>query len=301
MSIKSEFSAQLEAYFSGEMKGADRLVFEGRVESDPVLKAEFENQQDVINSLREHRVAELKTRLNNISVEPTLIGSLLQSSVLKPIVYGVGSLAVVGGSYLFYNTDAAIEYHLERLEGKKEYLTASNLKINKQILDYRWEAPKYERLIALVEKEDHAEIGSKPSAVAVQSTKEVAFEVPEIGNDLTGDEFKAPGLSIDEAKKIEQVPTLAKMDKVHINTVFSRKYNFHYKMEDNRLFLYGKFNDSPYEIIELNTPSKKTLFFFYNGSFYDLSKEANTVTPLSRIEDERLIDQLGQLKAKNSQ
>ena len=69
MSIKSQFNQQLETYLSGEMKGADRLVFEGRVESDPTLKTEFDNPVQIVETLKSRRKAELKTRMNDISVE----------------------------------------------------------------------------------------------------------------------------------------------------------------------------------------------------------------------------------------
>lgn len=299
MSIKSEFGQQLDAYFSGEMKGTDRLVFEGRVESDPMLKSEFENQKDIIESIQAHRTAELKTRLSNISVEPTLIGSLLQSSMIKPVVYAITGVAVMTGSYLFYDQEAAIDYSLNDVNGHKEYLTASSLEFNKNLeLNFKYiERTRPSLEIGRVVEDRHVAVLSK----AEKPSSEIAFEVPEVGVELNTDEFKAPGLALEEAKRIEEVPTMTRLDKIQINTIHSRKHGFHYKIEDNRLFLYGKFNESPYEIIELNTPTNKSLFFYYDGSFYNLNKEAKNITPLSRIEDERLTNRLDQLKSKDSQ
>ncbi|MFY0627835.1 MAG: hypothetical protein JXR07_16170 [Reichenbachiella sp.] len=297
MSIKSEFGKQLDAYFSGEMKGSDRLVFEGRVESDPVFKSEFESQNEIVESLKAHRKAELKTRLDNISVEPSLIGSLLQSSALKPVVYAVTSVAVLSGSYLFYNQEAAIENHIQHIKGQKEFFTASNIQANNDlVLDYRHE-PKDLKIAlnqpAVSEKSDQS-LNTNDVVVS-----DIIFEVPEVNGEMGAEEFKAPGLALEEAKRIEEVPSTAKLDKIQINTINSRRYGFHYRVEDNRLFLYGKFNESPYEIIELNTPSSKSLFFFYDGSFYNLNKEASSVTPLSRIEDKKLSDRLDRLKSSS--
>ncbi len=299
MSIKSDFNVQLEAYFSGEMQGADRLVFEGRVESDPMLKAEFEHQQEIVNSLKAQRTAELKTRLSNISVEPTLIGSLLQNSLLKPIGYVVTGLTVMTGSYFFLDGESQKEYTLQKLESKRQYLTASSLEMNKEMaLDYRHKL--LDRQVTMLPPANEPVI-DEPKETVITSSNEIAFEVPEVVTEMANDEFKAPTLEIEEAKRIEEVPTVTKMDKIQINAVHSRKYSFHYRIEDNRLFLYGKFNESPYEIIELNTSTTKKMFFYYDGSFYNLNKEANTITPLSKIEDARLSNKLDAMRSGNSQ
>ena len=299
MSIKSEFNEQLEAYFNGNMQGADRLVFEGRVESDPMLKAEFEHQKEIIDSLKAQRTSELKTRLSNIAVEPTLIGSLLQNSLVKPIGYVVTGITVLTGSYLFVSQPSDIEqYTLRSMESKGQFLTASNLEINRNpSLDFRYVASK--RPVTLLPPVEEKMVAEESQVI--NQVNEIVFEVPEIGTEMAADEFKAPNLEIEEAKKIEEVPTVAKMDKIQINAVHSRKYNFHYRIEDNRLFLYGKFNESPYEIIELNTTTTKKLFFFYHGSFYNLNKEANTITPLSRIDDTRLAQKLDVLRSSTGQ
>ena len=300
MSIKSEFNEQLEAYFNGEMQGTDRLVFEGRIESDPMLKTEFEHQKEIVESLKNHRTTELKTRLSNISVEPTLIGSLLQSSLLKPVGYVLTGLTVAAGGYFFFTNSADVtQYTLHKLESKQQFLTASSIDINKKmILDYRYVSPK--RDVLMLPPVQYSEL-TESSSEEVIASNEIAFEVPDVGSEMATDEFKAPNLEIEEAKRIEEVPAVAKMDKIQINAVHSRKYNFHYRIEDNRLFLYGKFNESPYEIIELNTSTTKSLFFFYDGSFYNLNKEANTITPLSKIDDNRLSGKLDILRSNNSQ
>lgn len=279
------------------MKGADRLVFEGRVESDPVLKEEFDQQMDIINSLKNQRKTELKSRLSEISVEPTLIGALLQSALIKPVIYGLTSLTVVTGSYLFYNIEPATHYHIERIEGKTEYLTASriNLDIKEKLSLPRIEGQEHVVVNALIDKVDMEEAVHTSEKVAVR-TQSLSFEVPELGEDQEED-FKAPALVLESPQKIELATETRVPDKISINQVNSRKYDFHYRIEDNRLFLYGEFNKSPYEIIEVNGASNKKIYFFYNGEFFHLRKGANDVTKLSSIEDQSLISKLESLKS----
>lgn len=292
----NKYSVQLESYFSGKMSETDRILFEGKVEANPMLKAEFEKQSDIVESLKAHRKAELKTRLNNISVQPTLIGALLQSSVIKPVAYGVITLILGTGGYLFYNKEASVQYHIEALRAKHEYHIDSHMGLNPyRQLDYRFEGNlqilDYVEAAPVLKKRD---LLDKPSGKFVQ---DVAFEVPEV---ITSheDSFSKMEIDLNAVDKINQVAGISEVDKVNIQTINSRKYNFHYRLEDNRLFLYGKFSESPYEIIEISTPKHKKLFFYYHGDFYHLKKNATSVTPLSKIENKNLILELDALKGR---
>lgn len=292
----NKYSSQLEAYFSGSMSETDRILFEGRVESDPMLKAEFDRQNDIVEGLRAHRAAELKTRLNNISVEPTLVGTIMQSSVMKTVTYGIASLVVATGGYLYYNnTESAIQFHLEELESKSVYSTESQLTLPEiNSLDYRFEGntnvQDYVEPTPVPKNKNTARVESNNSAG-------IAFEVPQV-NPSHEESFNGMAVDLKAMDRIENVSGITEVDKVNIQTITSRKYNFHYRMEDNRLFLYGKFSESPYEIIEISTPGNKKLFFHYQGDFYQLRKNAAEITPLSKIENRELIQELNALKSK---
>ncbi|WP_109832580.1 hypothetical protein [Reichenbachiella versicolor] len=304
MSIRSQFNEQLEAYISGEMKGADRLVFEGHVESNPILKAEFDYQMDIIESLKSRRKSELKTRLSNISVEPTLIGAFLQSSLVKPVIYGLTSLTLVTGTYLFYNTKAATNIHLKAVEGKMEYLTASNINIDfKEKIDFVYNPSPVKNDI------EYSAIASMAVDIKNVPTKEekevlnqidapqaLVFEIPNMETEQEED-FNAPNLGIESTEKVETETVVTVPEKISINQVNSRKYHFHYRIEDNRLFLYGKFDESPYEIIEVNGRYDKKIYFYYNGDFFHLRKGATDITKLSRINDTHMIQRLDLLKS----
>lgn len=291
----NKYSSQLEAYFSGSMSETDRILFEGRVESDPMLKAEFTKQNDIVEGLKAHRTAELKTRLNNISVEPTLIGTLMQGSMMKSLTYGVTAVLVATGSYFFYNKEAAVQYHIETLEAKAEYALESNLGLaNFDQLDYRFEGN-----LQVLDFVEASPVLKKRDLIkdSAPQTNSIAFEVPEV-NPSHEDSFDGMATDINALDRIEQVYGISEMDKVNIQTIISRKYNFHYRLEDNRLFLYGKFSESPYEIIEISAAGNKKLFFYYHGDFYRLRKNASSITPLSKIENRELIYELDALKSK---
>lgn len=294
MSLRNDYREQIEAYLNGDMTGVDRLVFEGRVESNPALKEEFEHQNEIVESLKSHRIAELKTRLNNISVEPTLIGSLLESSILKPVAYAVTGLVIATGAYFMIDTkEVAAPIELMELQPKTEFIISTPVEVAApKKLNYRHAQKTVAADLQVAEVEDILVEVTPETA-----SKQIRFEVPEVQTDISGGDLESPTLVIEGAKRIEEIPSVNKVEKININMVSSRKYDFHYRMEDNRLFLYGEFSESPYEIIEINSPSSKSLYFYYNGSFYQLRKNASEVTPLRSIESTSLIMELEQIKS----
>ena len=298
----NKYSAEIESYFSGELTGADRILFEGKVESNPELKELFEHQQEIVESLRTQRATELKARLNNISVEPSFIGALLGNSIVQNVGYGVTGVMLTIGAYMFFNQRSAIEFHVQSLKAKTEYILPAEVKPHfYPTLDYRAVQPKQLQISDFVvatspalKKKERVEVESIQSEeVAIAA---YAFEVPEIASHSQEDALQGLDVDIETMDKVDQVTQVSSFEKVNIQTINSRKYNFHYRLEDNRLFLYGKFNMSPYEIIEITSLGEKRLYFFYQDEFYQLHKSASVITELAKIENESLISELNLLK-----
>lgn len=300
----NKYSAEIESYFSGELSGADRILFEGKVESNPELKEIFENQQEIVEGLRTQRVTELKARMNNISVEPSFIGALLGNSIVQNVGYGVTGVMLTIGAFMFFNQRDAIEFHVQSLDAKSAYVVSSEVKPHfYPTLDYRASKPTPLQVSDFM-------VASSPSLKKVSAIKteplqpvelssaEYAFEVPEIATQAQEEGLQGLEVDIETMDKVDQVAKVSSFEKVNIQTINSRKYNFHYRLEDNRLFLYGKFNMSPYEIIEITSLGKKRLYFFYQDEFYQLHKSASVITELAKIENKSLISELNILKGK---
>ena len=70
-----------------------------------------------------------------------------------------------------------------------------------------------------------------------------------------------------------------------------RKYSFHYQFYNNKLYLYGDF-DNKYEILELNTPAGISIYMFYKDKFYELQQNQEKITPLNAIRNSALMRDL---------
>ena len=79
---------------------------------------------------------------------------------------------------------------------------------------------------------------------------------------------------------------------VEVATLKDKRNKFHYQFSENKLFLLGSFKDTPYEIIELNSSKGKSYFLYYNYDFYKLNSEQAKPTPLIKIENDSLVNEL---------
>ena len=128
----------------------------------------------------------------------------------------------------------------------------------------------------------------------------IAFSVPEVNDELSNDPVPEPEQILEKAvARSKSFVDAGEFSKVDIENVVNNRYKFHYRLDNNRLYLYGKFEASPYEIIEINSFQSKKLFFYYNGSYFKLNQNVNDISPLLKIENPDVISELNILKKKN--
>jgi len=90
----------IEAYFEGIISPAEKATLEAKISSDPLLKAEFDLQKNIVKGISNVRKQELKSRLASIEL-PTNTGLFAGSGVkwLAGTVAGV----TLFGSFLYWS------------------------------------------------------------------------------------------------------------------------------------------------------------------------------------------------------
>ena len=73
-------------------------------------------------------------------------------------------------------------------------------------------------------------------------------------------------------------------------------YNFHYKFENDQLYLYGDFSAEPYEILEIKDLEDGGIFLFYMDKYYLLNRQQSAISPLTEITGEENLAKLKQMK-----
>lgn len=99
MAVEKDFEL-LDDYLSNRLRGQDKTVFEQKLKGDLELKAEHQFQQKLVEGIRNARVSELKSMLNNTAV-PTVGGD---TALFTKVAIGVVILGFIGaGSYIYLN------------------------------------------------------------------------------------------------------------------------------------------------------------------------------------------------------
>jgi len=305
MSPKINFFDQISPFLDGQLYGTEKVEFEKQLQNDPLLKGEFQFQQDVISSVKDYRIAQLKARLNNIPIPApnTMVSTNLAALKIAGSLLLISAIGT--GGYLYYqnqvNTQSTvgttspnqIELSEEDLIG---HTMIEELPTPPQIHaeDIENTEPQEQDEPLTVKREISTSSSTKTSQPrnivreprSVQPTIIEGFQDEE--SFPSEDELGLPYKTFDE-KNIKEIAH------VEFSNTIDGKHSFHYQHYNNKLFLYGDFNNIPYEILELNNAKGRKLYLFYQGEFYDIKSDQEEIAPLVEIKDRKLINQLSPL------
>ncbi|NJM25009.1 MAG: hypothetical protein HC859_05395 [Bacteroidia bacterium] len=302
MALERDFEL-LDDYLSNRLSGEERTAFERQMESDPELQQEFRTQQQLVESIRQQRTAALKSFLNNIPVTGATGGQSVGFAKVALWIVASG-LAITTGYYLY------------KMKGAQQQVSTTQ------------EVPAADSASSTPEQTQAAEqpatqpasTGEAEQAVANNATpQEAQATKPAIKQK---DQVQMPNVSpaptnqpklevFDPTKELNQesndgetsadVPPVAKNATVQLEIDSdNKKYNFHYRFKNEKLFLYGSFEKDLYEIMEFFSDDKRTIFLFYNANYYLLDESQTKVTPLKAITDPALIKKLKEYRGINT-
>lgn len=264
----------LDDYVAKRLTEQDRMKFEGKLESDPQLRKEFSFQQSIVDGIKDARVAELKTMLNNIPVQPYVSQGALTTKIITSLI--AAGIIASGAYYL---------------------LTKENQ--SEVIQDEPVEQTGIEGKSNISSIEDSATNAEIPTISDNSEYKENTF-TPPIKTEKTASSTK----SLDEKLKRERelvkvVSSTFVTSSTEVVTDNSlSNYHFHYAFKNNKLMLYGSFEQSQYQILEFITAEEHVFFLNYKGNYYLLDDKNNTPTQLIPIMDTQLLKQLKEFRAR---
>ncbi len=274
----------VEDYLTNRMDDGARSAFEEQMNTDPQLKAEVNLQKGIIEGVKSARAAELKAMLNNVPIggAPTAITAkiaftTISAGILGTILYfGLKSTPVE--EQQVYTESTTTEQPLTPIEEPNEKVE----NITESIEDPKIPTEKKQKnTSSKAVKPNLAERATPPQIDVLDLTEDM--------ND-TLEESVAP--------KPTSKPTLS-ASTVEVELDDSNKsYSFHYQFKDSRLALYGPFDSSLYEIIELNG-AVHSIFLYYNDSYYHLDQKEHNIVPLIMIRDTKLLNMLEEYRKKN--
>ena len=287
----------IEEYLNGTLSKDQMEGFELKLEQDPEFKREFDFQNDIIESLKNTRKAELKARLNDVQVGSGIgigsTGSIVKISSAIIITAGIGILSYFT---LFDKTatkDPSTTSNIEQIltEESQPEIT------QKEDTEQQEESPsKPESIDQSTNEKSPTDTEGKQTAVRDTQKEFITTPVPvkpEIIEDFPEDQETV--VDVPDNTLPESTITFTKSN-IEIDIQDDEQYDFHYRFVDDRLFLYGDFHDGVYEIIEIREGDIKSIFLYYNMKFYALDKSRKIITSLQEIKDDELRFKLERIK-----
>ncbi|MEQ8924719.1 MAG: hypothetical protein RLO81_02835 [Fulvivirga sp.] len=273
----------INAYFDGELSEVDKETFIKRLNSEPGLKKEFDLQSDIVEGIKSARKAELKAKLDAISVGSGGTTEGISTLKLAAFIGGVALIATV--SY----------FALTGREASKEILAPKEISEPIENL-----IPKNSDIASDIKEEDVIKSEEKESltnknSVSDKATSKTETRKPEIHKSTLVEPLEIDEESDEEVAPVsglEEKPSIAPSSiDIHVDDS-KRKYDFHYQFKDGKLYLFGSFDKGLYEILEFNSSEGKILYLFYKGTYYDIKQNSDDIQALKELTEPSLIKSL---------
>jgi hypothetical protein len=275
----------IDDYLANRLKGNEKAEFEAQLGQDPALKSEVELQKQIVEGIRQARAAELKAMLSKVSVAGG--GAQTEFSVLR-IAAGVAIAGVITAATIYYlrsNDFPPIENAAADVTKKEE--------IKPQETQPEATAPQKD------EEEKSATSAEEKKSEKKESASEEIKPAVKPSLDLAdpSSELSEENRPTDETPASNSRPEIAPS---HVQVEMdssNKKYDFHYQFRDSKLMLYGSFDRSLYEVLEINT-GDHALFLYYKNNFYLIEESQEKITKLTPIKDQELIRRLREYRSK---
>lgn len=268
----------IDDYLANRLNEQERSGFEQQLAGDPALKEEVQFQQRVIEGVRQARAAELKNMLKDVPLN----GSTWSTGKFTAAAVTVG---IVATSLYFYMKDD--QQPAQVVENpKQENIQESN---------------KPQETVIIPTDSTDASSGKTTQAArektGIESSNKAAKPVTKPNIQVTD-----PSVEFTETEHVTDRTTASRSEitpsKMEVITgVPDKKHNFHYQFADSKLLLYGPFDKSLYEILEIHGDGH-AVFLFYKENYYLLDEKQSAITSLEPIRDAQLLKKLKEYRGR---
>ena len=277
----------IDDYVTNRLGSVEREEFERQLASDPALKTEVELQQRIIRGIQQARAGELKAMLNKVPVGGSVS---FDFPVLRMAAGLVGAGVVAATLYYSFKPTIAPQDASTDLLKKTEQLkpegtpetTITPIDNAKQEGDSAAGSPAPEI------KEPASATPKRKEGTQTKPVEKPSISVTDPSEELAeSNEVTAPHGG--SANSPAPAPIEVEVDGEN------KKYDFHYQFAGDKLQLFGSFDRSLFEVIEVNG-GQRALFLFYKEQFYALNEKQSTPERLVPLRDAALIGKLRQYR-----
>ena len=268
----------IDDYLANRLTEPDKKAFEQQLEGDPALKEELEFQQVVVQGVQKARAIELKSMLNNVP----LGGSPWAGAKLAAAVVSAGVVAT--SLYLYFqNPDESVTTPTQKQEVTESPVDKSIEPSANASADLKDNSSKSEQPL----KEKASNQKEKKTPIPVRKPD---IQVVDPSEELTTTEEKSEVTGTNHANI-----AASKMEVITGNA--DKKHNFHYQFVQGKLLLFGPFDKSLYEILEIHGEDH-AVFLFYKENYYLLDEKQSKIKSLEAIRDGLLLKKLKEYRGQ---
>lgn len=270
----------LDDYITNRMGEENRTAFEQKIKSDPDLQQEYALQKRMVQGLKDARISELKSMLNNVVIPSAGTGN---TQAFKIVIATVATVVIGAVAYWYFHEDVPAQLPETKIQAEQPVATdATEMEMDQPQVQPETKT-KEQALPRLQERNDadknQTSAGTEHSKPSL-AKRPAPLSAPAPSGNRTSDNQGdvaltpvAPSFSVETERN-------------------KGRYSFHYQFRDGKLFLFGPFEDDRYEVIELLRDEKKQVFLFFENQYYSLEHEGEQINPLIPVKDPALTRKL---------
>lgn len=278
----------IDDYLTNRLTQSERVTFEEQVASDPSLKADVELQKNIIEGVKQARAVELKAMLSNVPIGAPVSVYFTAMKIAAGII-GAGLL--IGSLYYYYQPEGLTEVPNLSTSIQDSVQGNDSLENSEKVIPAEEPTKENSEPVA-TEKEEKAKEDDNNKEIKKSSARnQPKIEVVDPTDEMSSDNNQS---EVNPENSKSAVTT----SHIQVETDSSRKkYNFHYQFSNDKLQLFGPFDKSLYEILEIHGESH-AVFLFYRENYYLLDERQSEITKLALIKDSVLIKKLKEYRGK---
>lgn len=277
----------IDDYLTNRLTESEKVVFEQQMASDPSLKADVELQKNILEGIKGARAAELKSMLNNVPIGSPVSVSF---SALKIAAGIVGAGLLIGSIYYYMQPKGLKEGPNLSTSIQDSLQDNDSVESGKKIIPLEEPAKEDDNTTIVTEPEKEKVPVRKKEKAKPSAVNQPKIEVHDPTEELSSEDNK------NEIVTPENSKSAVTLSHIQVETdSSSKKYNFHYQFNNGKLQLFGPFDNSLYEILEINGDNHN-VFLFYRENYYLLDEQQDEITKLPLIKDAALIKKLKEFR-----
>ncbi len=291
-----EYQELIEKHFDGNLSEGEASLLEDLMQSNPEIKNEFDFQQDLIEGLKSKRKSELKARLNTVEIPAVPFFGTMTGQITIG-ASAVGAIFLFGWLMIQFSPNEELEavsetspvVESEAIASKENEEAGATIEAPVVTIDTSKETGSSTKNgVKPTVKETADNKSKKESEKVVSEPTPIKPVQPAIADSFTDEKVRV-NVNENNTQELSSLNDLKINNTLDINNITNkRKFQFHYQVRDNQLFLYGTFDKGVYEIYEVNAKESKRVFLYYNKEYYRILLNHKKVLPLEKIDQDEL-------------